>query len=101
MLNNLYYAVTREHLTGGPEGGWLPEQKVSTYQAVSMFTTHGANACFQESEIGRLLLGMKADLVVLSDDPFEVEGHQIRNICVEMTMVSGRVVYESDLQTEV
>ena len=98
VLNNLYYAVTREHLAGGPEGGWLPEQKVSTYQAVSMFTTHGAKACFQESELGRLLPGMLADLVVLSDDPFEMEGHAIRNIRVEMTMVSGRVVYSNEAE---
>ena len=98
VINNWYYAVTREHLKGGPEGGWLPEQKVSAYQAVSMFTTHGAKACFQESEIGRLLLGMKADLVVLSADPFVVEGHEIRNIRVEMTMVSGRVVYSNEAE---
>ncbi len=98
VLNNLYYAVTREHLKGGPAGGWLPEEKVSAYQAVSMFTTHGAKACFQESKIGRLLPGMLADLVVLSNDPFEVDGHALREVQVEMTMISGRVVYERDVQ---
>ncbi len=95
VLNNIYYAVTREHLKGGPEGGWLPEQKVSAYQAVSMFTVHGAKACFQEENLGRLLPGMVADLVVLSEDPFAVEGHDIRNIQVTATIVSGQVVYEN------
>ena len=94
VLNNLYYAVTREHLTGGPKGGWLPEQKVSAYQAVSMFTTHGAQACFQEDRLGRLLPGMLADLVVLSEDPFGVDGHELKNLQVEMTMVDGRIMYE-------
>ncbi len=98
VLNNLYYAVTREHLQGGPEGGWLPEEKVSVYQAVSMFTTHGARACFQEDRMGQLRPGMLADLVVLSDDPFAVDGHALREVRVEMTMVSGRVVYERDVQ---
>ncbi len=101
VLNNLYYAVTREHLKGGPEGGWLPEQKVSAYQAVSMFTTHGALACFQEDHLGRLLPGMKADLVVLSNDLFEVNGQAIQDIRVEMTMVSGRVVYDGEWQATV
>ena len=95
VLNNLYYAVTREHLTGGPEGGWLPEQKVSAYQAVSMFTTHGAKACFQEEHLGRLLPGMLADLVVLSKDPFEVDGYELKNIQVEMTIVDGKIVYDN------
>ena len=97
MLNNLYYAVTREHLAGGPEDGWLPEQKVSAYQAVSMFTTHGAQACFQESVIGRLLPDMKADLVVLSDDPMLAEPYDIPKINVQATMVNGRFVYTDEV----
>ena len=96
VLNNLYYAVTREQLQGGPKGGWLPEQKVSTFQAVSMFTVHGAQACFMESKLGRLLPGMLADMVVLSQDPFAVEGHEIRNIQVEATMINGKIVYGNE-----
>lgn len=98
VLNNLYYAVTREKLSGGPVGGWKPEQKVSIKEAVSMFTTHGAKACFQEDEIGRLLPGMQADLVILSDDPFAVEPHQLPNIQVRATIVGGKCVYQAEIK---
>ncbi|MCI8633218.1 MAG: amidohydrolase [Lachnospiraceae bacterium] len=96
VLNNLYYAVTREKLAGGPKGGWKPEQKVTVPEAVAMFTTHAAKACFQEERIGRLLPGMKADLVVLSQDPFTTEPHALPKIQVEATMTGGRVVYQKE-----
>ena len=37
---------------------------------------------------------MLADLVVLSEDPFGVDGHELKNLQVEMTMVDGRIMYE-------
>lgn len=94
VLHNIYYAMTREHLAGGPEGGWMPEQKLSAWEAVSLFTTHGAKACFQEDRIGRLLPGMAADLAVLSGDLFTEEPHAILQMQVTATMMGGRFVYE-------
>lgn len=96
VLSNLYYAVTREKLAGGPKGGWKPEQKVSMQEAVAMFTTHAAKACFQEDRIGRLLPGMKADLVVLSQDPFLVDPHTLPQIEVQATMIGGQIVYQKE-----
>lgn len=93
VLNNIYYAVTREHLTGGPKGGWLPHQKVTAYDAVKIFTANGAKACFMEDQIGRLLPGMSADMVVLSDDSMRVSPHSIKDIGVCATVVNGKNVY--------
>lgn len=94
ILENIYFAVTREKLTGGPEGGWLPEQKVSVNDAVRMFTTNGAKARFGEKEYGQITKGYKADLVVLSDNIYEIEPHKIKDVRVVRTIVGGKTVYE-------
>lgn len=93
ILENIYFAVTRQKLTGEPAGGWLPDQKVSVEQAVKMFTVNGAKACFQEDEIGRIRAGMKADLVVLSEDIFNIPQERIKDVSVLQTVVGGKTVY--------
>lgn len=98
VLNNIYYAVTREKLSGGPQGGWMPEQRVSVREALAMVTTHGAKACFQEEQLGRLRPGMMADLTVLSEDPFEAEPHCLPQIQIRATLSGGRLVYENHLE---
>ncbi len=95
ILENIYYAVTREKLAGGPEGGWLPDQKVSVNEAVRMFTTHAAKARFGENEYGSVKEGMKADLVVLSDNIYEIEPHKIKDVKAIRTVVGGKTVYQA------
>lgn len=95
ILENIYFAVTREKLKGGPEGGWLPDQKVSVNDAVKMFTTHGAKARFGENEYGQITEGYKADLVVLSDNIYEIEPHKIKDVKAVRTIVGGKTVYEA------
>jgi hypothetical protein len=51
-----------------------------------------ANHC--EQDRGSLTPGKYADLVVLSDDPFEREPHGLLETEVDLTIVDGRVVHE-------
>lgn len=39
-------------------------------------------------------MGKLGDLVVLAEDPFEVEPEGIVDIPVEMTVVGGQIVYQ-------
>lgn len=93
VLNGIYAAVTRKDLTGKPEGGWLPEQKLTVYDAVYGFTMGGAYASFEDDIKGSIKEGKLADMVVLSKDIFEMPDDEIKNAEVEMTIFDGKIVY--------
>ena len=71
----------------------MPEQKISVAEAVAGYTTGAAYSCYMEDHVGTLEPGKYADLVVLSDDIFEIDPIEIENVQVDLTMVEGEVVY--------
>ena len=89
----LYAAITRQDLHGAPEGGWLPEQRLSREEALRAFTIGAAYAAFEEGEKGTITPGKLADLVVLGQDYFEVPDAEIAKLLPEMTLLGGKVVY--------
>ncbi|GMQ59160.1 amidohydrolase [Vallitalea sediminicola] len=94
VLHGIYCAVTRKTLDGHLMEGWLPEQKVTIKQAISAFTKEGAYASFDEDIKGIIKEGMLADLVVLDNDIFAVDGDNIKDMNVDLTMVDGVIVYD-------
>ena len=91
----LYAATTRATLDGKNPNGWVPEQKISVAEAVSAYTAGSAYAEFQEAEKGTIARGKLADLVVLSDDIFNIAPASIKDVRVMTTIVGGKVVYQS------
>lgn len=91
----LYAATTRATLDGAHPDGWVPEQKISVEEALSAYTAGSAYAEFQEHEKGTLARGMLADLVVLNDDILAIPPARIKDVKVTLTMVGGKVVFES------
>ena len=91
--NNLYCAVTRKDLSGSPDGGWLPEQKLTVEEALRCYTVEGAYASFEEASKGKLLPGMLADMAALSGDPFICPQDEIKSLRAVMTVSGGEVVY--------
>jgi predicted amidohydrolase YtcJ len=92
----LQVAVTRQDLDGKPEGGWLPEQKLSLADAVYAYTMGGAFAMRRETDEGSIEAGKLADLILLSQNIFEVDPHKIAETSSVLTMVGGRVVFEEN-----
>jgi predicted amidohydrolase YtcJ len=90
----LYAAVTRATLDGKNAGGWIPEEKITLAEAVDAYTMGSAFAEFQEREKGSITPGKLADLVILSDNIFQLKPEAIRNVKVQTTIVGGEVVYE-------
>jgi predicted amidohydrolase YtcJ len=72
-----------------------PEQKLSILDAVKSYTVWAAYSTFQEDTKGTLEKGKFADMVVLSDDIFNINGSAILNTKVMMTIVNGIVTYEN------
>lgn len=94
VLNGIYEAVTRKDLKGEPKEGWLPEQKLTVEEAVYAYTMAGAYSSFEENIKGSIEEGKLADMVVLSQDIFEIPEDDIKNTEVEMTLFNGEIVYK-------
>ncbi len=92
----LQMAVTRQTTEGKPEGGWMPQYCVTLAQAVEAYTLGAAYAGRREKAEGSIEPGKLADLVIVSQNIFEIDPHMIAKTKVVKTIVGGRVVYEAD-----
>lgn len=72
-----------------------PDEALTRTQAIMAYTAGGAYVSREETARGRVAPGMLADLAVLSADPFTVPVRQLPGIRSEMTLVAGKIVYDS------
>ena len=92
----VHAAVTRRRADGDPgPGGWIPDQRLDLQQAIEGFTTGAAYAANSESRQGRLAPGYLADLIVLEEDPFSLDSHDLRLLRPAATMVGGEWVFQA------
>ena len=91
----LHAAVTRQSRDNQPLGGWMPEQKLSREESLSLFTEDAAYSAHQEKYIGRLLPGYYADFILVRDDYFKVAEEDIWKNKVLATFVAGEQVYRA------
>lgn len=89
----LHAAVTRQTQDGAPEGGWLPEQKVSMVEAFYAFTLGAAHAGHQEGQVGSLAPGKWADFILVDKDIFTAPPQELWKTKVLETWVAGERVY--------
>ena len=92
----LYAAVTRKTLSGQPEGGWFPQEKLTIEEAIRAYTLNTAYAGYEEHMKGSLAVGKLADMAVLSDNLLTINPDHIKDVKVLKTVVGGRVVYSAD-----
>lgn len=95
-FRGLYACVTRELPTGGPQGGWQPQEKISLDDCLRAYTTGSAYGEFMEGKKGELKAGEFADFIVLSSDLTKAEPRDYANTKVLRTVVGGRSVYTAD-----
>ncbi len=88
-------AVTRQTLEGKPEGGWLPQERVSLEQAIEGYTLGAAYSGHREASEGSLEPGKLADLIVLDQNLFKIAPSEIHKTNILLTMVGGRIVYQT------
>ena len=89
----IHNAVNRRTIEGQPEGGWLPDQRVGMKTALEAYTSGAAYASFEEQIKGTLEPGKLADIIVLSQNPFEIDPMKIHETQVLLTLVGGQPVH--------
>jgi predicted amidohydrolase YtcJ len=94
-IPSFYASVTRKTLSGEPEGGYEPAETMTREQALKSYTIDAAFGAFEESLKGSVERGKLADFVVFSQDIMTVEEKDILNTRVVMTILGGKIVYES------
>lgn len=95
-LVGIHAAVTRQRANGEPQGGWHPEQRLTVSEAVHAYALGAAYACGAETERGSITVGKLADLVVLSDDIFEMPRGDLLRARVVATVFDGKMVYSEE-----
>ena len=89
----LYAAATRTDAAGEPIGGWLPGEVLTPFEALRGFTRDAAWAGFAEAETGTLAEGLRADFVVVAEDPLAIPATGLDDLTVLSTWVDGRAAY--------
>jgi len=89
-LMGIYAALNRQPWKDG-----MPDQRQDLGAALLSYTRDAAFAEFQHHQRGSLKVGNLADLVLLDRDIFQTPPEAIGAIKPFMTMVDGRIVYES------
>jgi len=89
-------AVTRQTSEGQPATSFVPEQRLTVAQAIEGYTIGAAFAGRREKSEGSLEVGKLADLIILSQDIFDVDPHKIGATKVLTTIVGGRLVYQAE-----
>lgn len=89
-LDGMRAAVRRQTASGRTLG---PEERIGPLEALRNYTWAAAYSTHDETACGKLAVGMRADLAVLSHEPTSDEG--LAQARVEATLVAGKVVYRA------
>src|SRR2546421_2351799 len=93
-------AVTRQTSEGKPAAGFVPEQRLTVAQVIEGYTLGAAFAGRREKSEGSLEIDKFADLIVVSQNIFDINPHNIGATKVVTTIVGGRSEeHTSELQS--
>jgi predicted amidohydrolase YtcJ len=82
--------VNRRTASGAEFG---PHERITVEQAVHAYTVGSAYAVHEDHRKGRLIPGMLADFVTLSEDIYTVAPERIKDVTVTGTVIGGRPAY--------
>lgn len=92
-LVGVYAVETRSGYDGYLPSGWQPQERLTRYEAFSLYTKNPAYASFEEDRKGTIEVGKYADLAVFDRDVFAVAAPELLQAKVVLTVLGGREVY--------
>ena len=93
-LLGIHAAVARTNPLDHKHTVYGKEQRLTVFEAISLFTKGSAYAICHEHDRGLIKAGYTADFTVLDKDLFKIPEHQIPSANVSMTVVGEERVYE-------
>ncbi len=91
----IHAAVTRQDEVGEPAGGWYPAERLTVAEAIEGYTLGPARLSGKADRFGSLVPGKYADVVVLSQNLFDIDPADIPATSAWLTVFNGRVVHEA------
>ncbi len=85
-------AVTRQSRTGITLN---PAERLSCLEAIGLFTHAAAWIGFEENQVGSIIPGMRADVVILDSDLTRLPSEAISRARVHTTIIDGLIVYSA------
>ena len=96
-MESIYAAITRQQPWDGyPEGGFVPEQRISVAQAIQGYTFGAAYLENFEDRIGTLSAGKLADVVIMDRNLLESTPEEILKAKALYTFIDGKPVYQAE-----
>ena len=94
-LEGIEVAVTRRSPGNEPDSRdtFLPEQRIDVAAGLAAYTIGSAWTNYWDKETGTIEAGKSADLIALSENPFEVDPSKLSDIKVLLTLFKGKDVY--------
>ena len=89
----LYAAVARSK-PSETHGGYQPEEKLTRFEAIALYTIGSAHAICKEHERGYIDVDFDADLTVFDRDLFDGPDEQLLEAQVVKTIIAGDIVFE-------
>jgi predicted amidohydrolase YtcJ len=86
-------AVTHIEPEYPPTKVFIPEQRITLDEAIAGYTIGAAYANFLDADTGSLEVGKFADLIVLSENLFEIPADKISDAKVVATVLEGELIY--------
>jgi predicted amidohydrolase YtcJ len=90
----IHAVVNRNRKDGKPQGGWLPEYKLTVHEAIKMYTVDAAYSVFDELTRGSIKRGKLADFTICDLNLMKIDPKDILKMNVVMTIVDGKIVFE-------
>ena len=94
-MHGVYVITTRKGMDGYPDGGWFPEERVTVWEAMCMYTRNAAYVSYEEDIKGTIEDGKLADFVIMDRDVFKTVPDEIKDIKVVKTFLGGKEVYSA------
>lgn len=86
---------TADEVYKGDDEPLNPEQSISLRSSIAMHTRNSAYQLHQGGVTGQIRTGLRADLVVLDSNLFDVQLTDVSTTEVMLTMVDGAIVHQS------